>query len=102
MLAHYINDLRHLRSWTERAETDLNNVSTYGLPIVSPMRDLAVPNSYIHHELNKLTIPDDPKELLIWNQQVGPKEESKLHQLNSLQSACMMQMVEKVSILPRP
>lgn len=68
MISNYISDLKHLRNWTQRAANDLTAISTLGLPIVSPMRDLAVPEALIEEELKKITIPDDPKELLKWNE----------------------------------
>lgn len=69
MIDSYLNELKTIRDWTQRAEEDLNKIACYGLPIVSPLRDLALPGSLILEKLSKYIVPEDPKLLVSWNQQ---------------------------------
>lgn len=47
---HFSQELRKIREWTIKAEEDCKNIAKYNLPIVSPMRDLALPIPYVMND----------------------------------------------------
>lgn len=44
---NYTQELQKIREWTIKAQEDCNLVSEYKLPIVSPFRDLAIPDACV-------------------------------------------------------
>lgn len=95
MLDSYLTELKTLRNWTQKAEKELQSISTFGLPIVSPMRDLALPGSLIYKEFSKFYVPEDPKELVTWNQH--NKDEQSLNHVSKILTEEPKLFFDKVS-----
>ena len=53
----YFSELESIKLWAEKAQTDLQQISLLGLPIVTPLRDLAVPAQIVQSKMQEVVTP---------------------------------------------
>jgi len=56
---HFLTEIKKIREWTYKAEQVCKEVAKYSLPIVSPMKDLAIPSTVLNEALNQAFFHDD-------------------------------------------
>lgn len=52
-ISYYLNELANIRDWSHKAEKTCKDVQEYSLPIISPMKDLAMPDCLISIPLHQ-------------------------------------------------